>query len=97
MKVEKDLQNFDDTLDDDDLTITQLRKRIKQMRQLLSEKTEEQKDEEGSEADKDREELAKLHDEKKTKSDSYEDEPETEAFKDGDEKKDKEKSDKKDD
>ena len=100
MKVEKDQQDFDNAIDDDDLTITQLRKRIKQMRQLLSEKTQEQKDAEGDAAEKDREELAQLHEENKTKSDKYEDEPSTEdkpAFNDDDTEEEKEKDGKKTD
>ena len=70
MKIEnEDL----DRLEDDELTVTQLRKRIRMLRQKLSEKTDEQKAEEGDSQEKDREELAKLHDEKKSKPSSGED------------------------
>jgi len=61
MKIDSDI----DRLEDDELTVTQLRKRIRMLRQKLSDKTEEQKAEEGDSAEKDREELAKLHDENK--------------------------------
>ena len=70
MKIETDDL---DRLEDDELTVTQLRKRIRMLRQKLSEKTDEQKAEEGDSQEKDREELAKLHDEKKSKPASGED------------------------
>ena len=97
-------ENDFETLDDDELTISQLRRRIRKLRATLSEKTEDEKTEEGDEAEKDRGELADLHHENKTKSDSYEDDKEAiavDAFtnkdeedeEDKDEKKDKKKSD----
>lgn len=94
-------ENDFETLEDDELTISQLRRRIRKLRQTLSEKTEEEKSDEGDEAEKDREELADLHHENKTKSDSYEDDKEAiavDAFtnndeEDKDEEKDKKKSD----
>ncbi len=94
-------ENDFETLDDDELTISQLRRRIRKLRATLSEKTEDEKAEEGDEAEKDRGELADLHHENKTKSDSYEDDKEAiavDAFTnkdedDKDEKKDKKKSD----
>jgi hypothetical protein len=94
-------ENDFETLDDDELTISQLRRRIRKLRATLSEKTEDEKTEEGDEAEKDRGELADLHHENKTKSDSYEDDKEAiavDAFTnkdedDKDEKKDKKKSD----
>ena len=97
MATESDFE----TLDDDELTISQLRRRIRKLRATLSEKTEDEKTEEGDEAEKDRGELADLHHENKTKSDSYEDDKEAiavDAFTnkdedDKDEKKDKKKSD----
>lgn len=70
MKIENDDL---DRLEDDELTVTQLRKRIRMLRQKLSEKTDEQKTEESDSQEKDREELAKLHDEKKSKPVSDED------------------------
>ena len=87
--------NDDLIVEDEDATVKQLRSRIKKLRQLLSEKTEEEKDKEGEAAEKDREELANLHHENKTKSDSYEDDKEAiavDAFtsKDEEEPKDKE-------
>lgn len=94
-------ENDFETLDDDELTISQLRRRIRKLRATLSEKTEDEKTEEGDEAEKDRGELADLHHENKTKSDSYEDDKEAiavDAFTNKDEddkneKKDKKKSD----
>ena len=94
-------ENDFETLDDDELTISQLRRRIRKLRATLSEKTEDEKTEEGDEAEKDRGELADLHHENKTKSDSYEDDKEAiavDAFtnkdeEDKDEEKDKKKSD----
>ena len=94
-------ENDFETLDDDELTISQLRRRIRKLRATLSEKTEDEKTEEGDEAEKDRGELADLHHENKTKSGSYEDDKEAiavDAFtnkdeEDKDEEKDKKKSD----
>jgi len=72
MKLEQDF----DSMDDDELTPAQLRRRIKKLRQTLSEKTEGEKDQEADDHNKDREELADLHHEGKSKSDKYEDEEE---------------------
>ena len=72
MKLETDF----DSMDDDELTPAQLRRRIKKLRQTLSEKTESEKDQEADDHNKDREELADLHHEGKSKSDKYEDEEE---------------------
>ena len=69
-------ENDFETLEDDELTIAQLRRRIRKLRETLSAKTEEEKADEGEEADKERGELADLHHENKTKSDSYEDDKE---------------------
>ena len=97
MKTENDIDN----MDDDELTPAQLRRRIKKLRQKLSDKTEDEKDREADAHNKDREELADLHHEGKHKSDSYEDEEDAVTNFDEDKqdkKEDKEeKSDKKDD
>lgn len=96
MKLETDF----DSMDDDELTPAQLRRRIKKLRQTLSEKTESEKDQEADEHNKDREELADLHHEGKSKSDKYEDEEEAvTSFDEHEEpnKKDEDKKDKKSD
>lgn len=72
MKTEKDIDDLD-VMDDDDLTVTQLRKRIKQLRKRLSDKTEEEKEEETSESESERESLSDLHEEKKSTSSPFED------------------------
>lgn len=94
MKIETDDL---DRLEDDELTVTQLRKRIRMLRQKLSEKTDEQKAEESDAQERDREEMADLHDEKKTKSQPYEDEgdaiPTEDPEENGDDKQPKKKDD----
>jgi hypothetical protein len=63
-----------DKIPDDECTVTQLRKRLRKMRQKLSDKTDSEKEEEAKAADKDREDLASMHNETKTKSEPYEEE-----------------------